>query len=214
MAKPIQMQGERYGKLTVLSLCDEKTKGGRRLWLCKCDCGNYTKVTRSHLIDGGVTSCGCLRKKQYKKLSKKQHRHGLFGTRIYTIWQQMKDRCYNSNNKSYKDYGGRGIIVCDEWKADAKNFSDWANANGYSDNLTLDRINVNGNYEPTNCRWATMKQQDRNRRNTIFITMDGETKSLSEWCEIKGVPYQRTQKRYYQGHSLDVVFKKENLINV
>jgi hypothetical protein len=213
MSKPINMIGEKYGKLTVISLCTEKTSGGRRLWLCQCECGNYKKATRSHLQNGNTTSCGCVRKAKDKKLGKKLHRHGLYGKRIYTIWQQMKDRCYNKNNKDYTRYGGRGITVCDEWKTDAKAFSDWANANGYSDNLTLDRIDVNGNYEPSNCRWATIKQQDRNRTNTIYITFNGETKPLAEWCEIRGIRYGTAQKRYYQGHSPEIVLSKEILKN-
>jgi hypothetical protein len=209
MNKPKNMIGEHYGRLEVISLCNETTTGGRRLWLCKCECGNFTKATRSHLINGGAKSCGCMRKECSEKLAASQRKHGMFGKRIYTIWQQMKDRCYNQNNNGYKDYGGRGIKVCNEWH-NSTNFFEWALANGYNDNLTIDRIDVNGNYEPSNCRWVTMKVQDRNRRNTIFITFNGETKSLAEWCEIRGLPYGRTQKRYYKGYPPEIVLAKES----
>ena len=205
------MTGERYGRLTVESIFRHKQGNKELLWHCKCDCGNYTNVSRDKLIKGTTKSCGCLQRELAKKNATT---HGLTKTRLYTSWHQMKARCYYEKSINYSDYGGRGIKVCEEWKNSFLAFREWALANGYTDNLTLDRIDVNGNYEPSNCRWATRKEQDRNKRNNIFITMDGETKSLPEWCEIKGVPYARTQKRYRKGYPLDIVFKKENLINV
>lgn len=116
-------------------------------------------------------------------------KHGKTRTRLYDTWHHMKQRCYNSNDKNYKYYGGRGIAVCDEWKDDFISFHNWATNNGYKEGLTIDRIDVNGNYEPNNCRWFNRKQQARNRRNTRMITCKGETKPLAEWCEVLGLNY-------------------------
>lgn len=119
------------------------------------------------------------------------------------MWRGIKLRCYNKNSKRYKDYGGRGVAVCDKWKNDFMNFYDWAINNGYSDNLTIDRINNEGNYEPNNCRWVTIKQQSRNRRSNRNITINGETHCLSEWCEILGLNYKKVSARINQLHYTD-----------
>lgn len=116
-------------------------------------------------------------------------------SRLHSIWNDMKSRCYNPNVAIYKHYGGRGIGVCDLWRYNFYAFEGWANAHGYNDKLTIERIDVNGNYEPDNCRWATMIEQMRNRTNSIILTIDGETHDLAEWAEIKGVPYQTLYKR-------------------
>lgn len=118
-----------------------------------------------------------------------ERKHGLNETRIYKTWVRMKVRCYNQNHDRYKNYGGRGITVCDEWKNDFKKFYEWAMKNGYSDDLTIDRIDVNGNYEPSNCRWITNKEQCNNRRNNHFITYNGKTQTVSEWAEEIGLDY-------------------------
>ncbi len=115
--------------------------------------------------------------------------------RLRSIWNDMKSRCYNPNVAIYKHYGGRGIGVCDLWRYNFYAFKGWANAHGYNDKLTIERIDVNGNYEPDNCRWATMVEQMRNRTNSIILTIDGETHDLAEWAEIKGMPYQTLYKR-------------------
>lgn len=113
--------------------------------------------------------------------------HGKSGTRVYGIWCDMKKRCYNPKNKRYSRYGGRGISVCEEWKENFQMFYEWAMANGYTDELTIDRINVNGNYEPSNCRWVTVKEQQRNTSRNRFITVNGVTRTVSEWAEITGI---------------------------
>ena len=115
------------------------------------------------------------------------YKHGLKHTRQYRIWLQMKNRCFNKNTSRYKDYGGRGITVCDEWRNDFKAFYDWSMSNGYSDDLTIDRINNDGDYEPNNCRWVTMKVQNRNSRNCHTLTYNGETHTVTEWAEKLGV---------------------------
>ena len=113
--------------------------------------------------------------------------HGKSKTRLYNIWSDMKRRCYNPKNKRYNRYGGRGISVCDEWKDDFQAFYDWAIYNDYAEDLTIDRIDVNGNYEPNNCRWITWKEQQRNTSRNRFITVNGVTRTMTEWAEITGI---------------------------
>lgn len=118
--------------------------------------------------------------------------------RLYNIWRNMKQRCYNKNHAKYKNYGGRGIQVCDEWRTDFMLFYNWAINNGYKDNLTIDRIDVNGNYEPDNCRWATPKQQSRNTTKNRYYTINNETHCLSEWCEILNLNYKTIYARIFE----------------
>ena len=125
--------------------------------------------------------------------------HGLRHTRIYAIYHHIMAKCYKKYDSHYKYYGARGIRVCDEWKRGFISFYNWAMNNGYQDNLTIDRIDVNGNYEPDNCRWTDMKTQVRNRRNTIKLTYKGETKPLAEWCEILNLNYDTIKRRLYRG---------------
>ena len=118
-------------------------------------------------------------------------KHGMKHTRIYQIWCGIKKRCYNENSKNFPQYGEKGVAVCEEWKNDFLSFYDWCIENGYNENLTIDRIDVKGNYEPSNCRWITHAEQQRNRTNNIYLEYNGETKTLSEWCVVMGQPYKR-----------------------
>lgn len=128
--------------------------------------------------------------------------------KLQRIYSNMKTRCYNPNSNRYHCYGGRGIRVCDEWKNSFQNFKEWAVNNGYADNLTLDRINNNGNYEPSNCRWVTNKQNTNNTRRNRLLTYNGETHTMSEWCEIIGIKLQTLSARIYRGWSVDDAITK------
>lgn len=169
MSRLIDETNKVYNDWTVLSYA------GKSKWLCKCNCGKEKTVAIATLKNGTSKNCGC-----------KKVKHGFEGSKIYRVWSHMKERCYRQKHKSYKHYGGRGIKVCSEW-LEASNFIDWAFKNGYQEGLTIERIDNNGNYEPSNCTWITNKEQQRNKRNNRFFTIGGETKTVSEWAEICGL---------------------------
>lgn len=193
--------GMKFGRLTVMDRESPKSKKAKGLWVCKCECGNVIKVNTSDLKSGNTTSCGCKRKETLRQLRTK---HGESNTRLYNVWSDMKKRCYNTKNVDYKNYGGRGISVCDEWM-DFQNFYDWAIANGYDETAprgqcTIDRINVDGNYEPKNCRWVDRYIQMNNKRNNRILTYNGESHTLAEWCEIVNIPYNCLKSRLNKLH--------------
>ena len=174
-----KIEGKKFGKLTVIAY-HHTDKWGAAIWECKCDCGNTVYVGTSDLKKGHTQSCGCYQK---QRASEAKTKHGFSeGSRLYTIWKNMRQRCINPNITEYQNYGGRGIRVCDEW-SDYPSFMKWALANGYSDDLTIDRINNNGNYEPGNCRFITMKEQCRNKSNNHLVMINGILKPVSEWEE-------------------------------
>lgn len=186
------MIGKKFSKLTVLSECKKRANNGKIRYKCECDCGNITNVIGENLRRGITKSCGCLLK---EIVSKRSTTHGKRDTRIYAIWCHMKARCYNINEPRYKDYGQRGIKIYSEWLHDFTCFYDWAMSHGYTDNLTIDRIDVNGNYTPDNCRWITLEQQQENKRNSIKFTYNGETHCLRKWCSILNINYKTVHKR-------------------
>ena len=186
MPQFIDLTGKRFGKWTVLSRADNK--GTETMWNCVCDCGCSRAVSGNNLRSGCSKSCGC----SFLK-------HGKKGTRLYNIWGGMKARCYRKSHVWYKRYGGRGITVCDEWLNDFQAFHDWAMANGYEDNLTIDRIDNNKGYQPDNCRFVTQAQQVRNRCNSQKAVINGEEKSLYEWAEMYGLSYQTVYRRCERG---------------
>lgn len=168
----------------MLVIREDKRDKKRNLYvLCKCDCGKEKVVRLSSLKSGDIKSCGCLRKSLAKEMFCKNKfcvKHGLSRTRLYRIWQAMKQRCMNKNRNSFNNYGGRGITVCDCWKDSFERFREWAISNGYSDNLTIDRIDVNGDYCPENCRWITNDEQQNNRRNNHFVEYHGHRYTLAQ----------------------------------
>ena len=174
------LSNQRFGYLVVQKL-DYNPNNKSAKWLCKCDCGNYATVRGADLKTGHTSSCGCKKHEPSHVVHYKQ------GTRIYNIWKSMKNRCYNKNERNFKNYGGRNINVCNEWKNNFQSFYDWSIQHGYSDNLTIDRIDVNGNYEPSNCRWITMSEQSINKTNTVYIEINGISKPLKEWTGIKEI---------------------------
>lgn len=203
MSKPFKdITGQKFGRLTALyRLYNTKCK---TKWLCVCDCGNLKEVYITELIRGHTKSCGCLKRDTTISRNKRlRTTHGKTHTRLFNIWDAMKKRCYNKNVNNYKDYGGRGIKICDEWLHDFQAFYDWSISNGYDDNLTIDRIDVNGNYEPNNCRWLTHKQQQRNKRNNKNYTINGVTHCLSEWCNIHNTNYKLVWDRIHIGWAIE-----------
>ena len=188
------LTGMKFGRLTVIGI-GEKI-GRRQFWICECECGNIKSARSDSLQDGRIKSCGCLKRETDRINVSKNHKHKMSGTRIYNTWQGMKARCYNIHDARYHNYGGRGIRVCDEWINDFSAFYEWAINNGYSDELTIDRINVNGNYEPSNCRWSDIKTQCNNRTTNIRITIGNATKTLMEWCEIFELDSKTVYARY------------------
>lgn len=157
------LTGQRFGRLLVIEYIKKDSGKPVYAYRCKCDCGNYTMQRANALTAGIVKSCGCYARERTSK-DKIALKHGGSGTRIYITRRNMLSRCYNPHDKRYSEYGGRGIKVCDEWKNSFEAFRDWALANGYTDDLTIDRMDTNGDYCPTNCRFITRAENNRNRR--------------------------------------------------
>lgn len=197
--------GKRFGKLTVLEYAG-KDKHRCKLFRCVCDCGKETITRKSRIIDGTVKSCGCMSSDVWSKMTYKHGyaRHGEYN-RLYAIWSHMIDRCHNPKNPSYRNYGKRGITVCDEWKNDVNSFMEWANKNGYSDNLSIDRIDNNKGYSPDNCRWADRETQGNNKRNNIVLEYHGERKTITQWSKIIGISRGTLAGRYYSGWSVEKI---------
>ena len=177
MGKLIDLTGQRFGRLVVEEFA-YVDKHGNAIWRCKCDCGNLKTVGSREIRKGITKSCGCLRKENLYKCS---WRHGGKHTRLYTIWVNMIARIENENERDYRKYGGRGIKICEEWRNDFQQFYNWAMNHGYRDDLTIDRIDVNGHYCPENCRWIPLQEQYLNMRKNVRIEYRGENLTLAEW---------------------------------
>ena len=200
------LTGKRFGRLLVIRR-QGTSKHKKPLWLCVCDCGNYCIKESSLLLKGKTTSCGCYHKETVKGLFET---HCMSKTRLHKLWLHVKERCFNKNSKAYKYYGGRGITVCDEWRDDFQAFYDWAMKNGYDETAprgqcTIDRIDVDGNYKPDNCRFVSEKTQANNKTNNVRLTHNGETHTLAEWSDILNINYQTLCGRLQRGLSTDKV---------
>ena len=197
MGKLKDLTGQRFGKLVVVERAENDSRGNVQ-WLCQCECGNKKVIRGYQLTNNKTKSCGCIRGYNGK--------HNLSNHRTYKIWVNMKSRCYKKIAVNYNRYGGRGIKVCDEWQ-EFQPFYNWAINNGYRDDLTLDRIDVNGNYEPNNCRWLSVKEQNRNTRANRLITYKGETHCVAEWSEILGINVKLIYDRLRKNWTIEEVFE-------
>lgn len=186
--------GKEFGKLTVIEFAGVNNHN-KSLWKCSCECGGETIATTGNLNSGNSKSCGC------EKHRGNRRTHGMADSRIYNIWSRMKARCLNENDAHYSDYGGRGISVNKEWINSFTKFYEWSIDNGYTDELTIDRIDVNGNYEPSNCRWITIGEQQKNKRNNIHIDINGIEMIASEWASISEAKSQTILSRVRKGWS-------------
>lgn len=204
------LTGQKYGRLTVVSLYGSDRK--KTLWNCRCECGRESVVDAANLKSGNTKSCGCL---NVEKWGTNSYRHGGCKERLYRVYANMKDRCYCATNRQYRRYGGRGITMCDEWRRSYLPFKSWAIENGYDENAargqcTLDRIDNDGPYAPWNCRWVTQKEQCDNKSTNRVITYHGESKPLSKWCEELGLSYGTVWARICKyGYSVEMAFEKE-----
>lgn len=217
--------GKKYGRLTVIEdLGVRQIPSGtkRHQFLCLCDCGNYAKVDRNKLVCNATKSCGCLVKEErqtrttrvpeivYQNVDKRfwymsYYEHNFpMGKR----YKNMMNRCFKESSSDYKNYGGRGITVCDEWANDFFKFKEWAEQNGFREDLTLDRIDVNGNYEPSNCRWATHKEQCRNKRNTVYLTYKGNKVAQAQFAEDFNIRYYKVDNLVKKGLCGEKILEK------
>lgn len=191
------ISNQKFGRLTPIEYVGiHKT---RSAWLCKCDCGNETIVSTDKILSGHTKSCGCLKIK-----------YSIINKRIFQIWYNMQSRCKKSNRKDSKYYFGKGIKICREWDT-YENFQSWALENGYADNLTIDRIDTKGDYKPSNCRWITLAEQQRNKRNCRYLTINGVKKTLAEWSREIGISRSTLQYRIEKNMPVEKIMSKLNL---
>ena len=199
MSKRIEMKNKKFGRLTVESEHPIR-KNNEICWVCKCDCGNEIIVQGYNLRSGNTQSCGCLKK---EKIINSISKHHLSNSRLYIIWKTMKQRCYNSKSNNFKHYGGKGVTIFNNWidkENGFTNFYNWSIENGYLENLTIDRIDVNGNYEPSNCRWVTIKEQENNKSNNHLIKdIDGNYLTVSQFKTKYNMKTSTLLNRLYSG---------------
>ena len=199
--------GERFGRLVVLWMIPNERRFGSVVWQCRCDCGRSASVASTNLVRGTTKSCGCIVAEVNKQRS---GTHGKKKTPEYSTWARMKDRCNNPKNDKFKHYGGRGIKVCERWM---ESFADFLADMGPrpSKDHSIDRRDVNGNYCPENCEWATREQQMRSRRTTQHFTVDGVTKTLAEWSRETGIKSRTITGRIAYGWTVaDAIKTKTN----
>ena len=192
------LSGLEFDRLTVIEY--HHTVNGLSYWRCRCKCGNEKIIRGQCLLSGESRSCGCLAR---ELSSTRNSTHNGRKTRLYHVWIDMKQRCTNANQPDYPNWGGRGIRVCEEWMNSFESFRDWALRSGYDPKLSIDRIDVNGNYEPSNCRWITMKEQNSNRRSNKWIEYNGERHTVTQWSEILGGNRNLVSRRLKCGWSVE-----------
>lgn len=194
MGKFIDLAGQRFGMLTVIERVPDRTTGVKPcvMWLCRCDCGSIKAVSGSSLRGCTTVSCGC----------KKITHHRANKERLYNTWKCMRQRCHNPNNPSYPHYGGKGVKICEDWQ-EYIGFRTWALSNGYSDELSIDRIDVNGDYCPENCRWVDDKVQMNNQSRNRKIFFDGKQYTMSQLADKLGLSYSAIQHRIERGWDID-----------
>ena len=204
MSRLKDMTGSRHGRLFVTGRdCNNKSRTAK--WICRCDCGKLTSVRGDHLRLGRIISCGC--KNDENRQIGLKYKHGMSNTRLFRIWKHMIERCGSPKCKDYRNYGGRGITVCKEWSTEFIKFYLWAIKNGYKDTLSIDRINCNGNYEPSNCRWVGDKEQANNTRRNHFVVVNGETHTVTEWSEKLNIEPYMIFNRLKRGHDIEEYIK-------
>lgn len=191
---------QKFGRLTAIKPIGAIGSDRSMWWFCECDCGNKINVPAKHLKSGNTSSCGCLAVEKHCCVSV----HGVRYHPLYDVWWLIKDRCENPNRSGYENYGGRGIRMCDEWH-DVVTFISWAENNGYQEGLEIDRIDVNGDYEPSNCRFVTHKQNANNRRNNHLLTYNGRTQTLTQWSEELQISKNIISSRLKKGWSIEEV---------
>lgn len=206
--------GQKFHRLIIIGRADDyitpKTGARGTRYICKCDCGNIIISRSDRLRSGHTKSCGCYMR---EKTIERNTIHGLCRTKIYGLYCAMIQRCCNEKNHAYKDYGGRGISICSEWLNDFQVFYNWAMASGYDKDLTLERTDVNGNYCPENCVWASRQTQANNRRNSVCLTFNGKTQTLRNWSIDLGIPMKLITSRYYRNWTADRILTTPLMIN-
>lgn len=196
--KCLDLTNKKFGRLLVLSKVN--TVKHSVMWECLCDCGKHTIVAANNLTSGRIKSCGCLK---IDRLIERSTTHNQRHTKLYDVWKTMRQRCDNPNNVSYHNYGGRGISVCEDWKTSFQSFYDWSMQNGYSEKLTIDRIDVNGNYCPENCRWTDRTTQANNMRCNRLIEYNGEIYTLANLARKYNLSYSCLQNRLSSNWSIE-----------
>jgi len=205
--RKLDLTGVRFGRLVVYEDAGHNHEG-RTMWRCKCDCGGEKTATTHDLRAGNTKSCGCI----LRELN--SWRYGIPHKKLTGVYNGMKTRCFNKNDRKYIDYGGRGISICDEWMGEngRERFVIWALENGYSEGLTIERIDVNGNYGPNNCCWIKPELQAKNKRNTIHVNYNGETMCLKDAVKASGMSwgtlYGRVKKGWPDEHLFDPPYSK------
>lgn len=180
MGKKIDLTGQRFGRLVVIEESKMRNKSGNVKWKCKCDCGNYTYSNGYDLRKGNTQSCGCYNRDIVKKENPNYKKH------LYFVYHSIKCRCYNPNDRAYHNYGARGIKLSDKWDTYDK-FEEWSLKNGYKEGLWIDRIDNDADYSPDNCRWATPKEQQNNKRTNRLLKIGNEVKTITQWSELTGI---------------------------